>query len=183
MKEVRAHTAVFLLAVLSQLSACSESANFRSPTPRVLPDYVRLPGLAPLKLGEAFDNTGYDYLLPRGDDYPPFLIGVQYRAPLNPQDSVERTWINLSGRRVKCVVMQRKQTYRAAFDSLTLLFGGVRPIRTDSSTAALQAVWRDDYVQWMLAGHWYPGVYPVMISVTTIEPVGAPFDSAVVETC
>ncbi len=50
-----------------------------------------------------------------------------------------------------------------------------KPVWSDSTDPAQQALWSDGYVRWSIAGH-VAGVVPVQIGVRAVQPVGSQFD-------
>jgi hypothetical protein len=178
---------VLLYAILLTLTACTESAGFRPVTPRTLPNHVRLPGLSTVRVGERFNSKGFVRLLPSDTAFPTFFQASPdnpvYQPASYPRDSLEKTWIVMRHEKVRCVMMQRRQSYRQALDSLTVLLGNPRPVWTDSSSSHIQTVWDDGYVTWWVGGHWHPGVYPVTITVMTADPVGRTFSLSPPDLC
>ena len=175
------------LTLITTLTACSESASFRPVAPRMLPNQVRLPGLATVRVGERFNSRGFVRLLPSDPAFPLFIEASPskpiYQPAFTPRDSLEKTWIIIRQEKVRCVTMQRRQSYRQALDSLTVLLGNAMPVWTDSSSSHIETVWDDGYVTWSVGGHWYPGVYPVIVTVKAADPVGRTFSVSPPDLC
>lgn len=176
----------WFIFILAGLGACTGAIDTGPPPPHLLPDRVVIPGFASIEIGERFQSGDFRRLANGESIGWPFLsVGnapLYLAAPVEG-DSLERILVRTTRMgRVRCVSIQRRQTYAAAFDSLSRIM--VRtPIWTDSSSAARQAIWSDGYVRWWLGGHWLPRVTPVVITVIAVEPVGKPFDPENIELC
>lgn len=173
------------LAFLVAIAGCAGSVDTGPPAPRILPDRIVLSGFAPIQIGERFDSRGFRRLA-GGEQIGPFTsIGSWplFVARPDSHDSLEQILVRTAANgRVRCVSIQHRQTYPAAFDSLSGMLSG-HPVWADSSGASKQAVWTDNYVRWWVGGSWVPRVVPVTITVIAVEPPGKPFDINDLELC